>query len=187
MKNPIKNGKEVFAVLSMATVMSISMSVKVDAASDTEIAAESAAKTTIESTVQESKENNTEGATSKEKVLSTKNTKEDTTSADNKKDTEATGQGSSDLAKESSSTEVGVTTLANDGEEKDSALEVGEENVKEVLGSTKEEFNDEANSDKVSTTSEGNVEGKDRETEVTQAKAAEISEENLEKEEEKPA
>ena len=34
MKNPIKNGKEVFAVLSMATVMSISMSVKVDAASN---------------------------------------------------------------------------------------------------------------------------------------------------------
>lgn len=34
MKNPIKNGKEVFAVLSMATVMSISMSVKVDAASE---------------------------------------------------------------------------------------------------------------------------------------------------------
>ena len=212
MKNPIKNGKEVFAVLSMATVMSISMSVKVDAASDTEIAAESAAKTTIESTVQESKENNTEGATSKEKVSSTKNTKEDTTSADNKKDTEATGQGSSDLAKESSSTEVGVTTLANDGEEKDSALEVGEENVKEVLGSTKEEFNDEANSDKVSSTSEenvegedgqveapktngdkvsstseGNVEGKDRETDVTQSKATEISEENLEIEEEKPA
>ena len=37
MKNPIKNGKEVFAVLSMATVMSISMSVKVDAASNSPI------------------------------------------------------------------------------------------------------------------------------------------------------
>ena len=37
MKNPIKNGKEVFAVLSMATVMSISMSVKVDAASNSAI------------------------------------------------------------------------------------------------------------------------------------------------------
>ncbi len=43
MKNPIKNGKEVFAVLSMATVMSISMSVKVDAASDVEVAAEKVA------------------------------------------------------------------------------------------------------------------------------------------------
>ena len=65
MKNPIKNGKEVFAVLSMATVMSISMSVKVDAASDTGIAG-SAAKATIERTVKESKEsNNTESPTSK--------------------------------------------------------------------------------------------------------------------------
>lgn len=43
MKNPIKNGKEVFAVLSMATVMSISMSVKVDAASESEVAAEKVA------------------------------------------------------------------------------------------------------------------------------------------------
>ena len=43
MKNPIKNGKEVFAVLSMATVISISMSVKVDAASDVEVAAEKVA------------------------------------------------------------------------------------------------------------------------------------------------
>ena len=43
MKNPIKNGKEVFAVLSMATVMSISMSVKTHAASDFDLAAETAA------------------------------------------------------------------------------------------------------------------------------------------------
>ena len=43
MKKPIKNGKEVFAVLSMATVMSISMSVKTHAASDLDLAAETAA------------------------------------------------------------------------------------------------------------------------------------------------
>lgn len=48
MKKPIKNGKEVFAVLSMATVMSISMSVKVDAASDVELAAKSAAHAVVE-------------------------------------------------------------------------------------------------------------------------------------------
>lgn len=43
MKKTIKNGKEVFAVLSMATVMSISMSVKTHAASDFDLAAETAA------------------------------------------------------------------------------------------------------------------------------------------------
>ena len=47
MKKPIKNGKEVFAVLSMATVMSISMSVKVNAASDIDAAAKSAYTATI--------------------------------------------------------------------------------------------------------------------------------------------
>ena len=50
MKKPIKNGKEVFAVLSMATVMSISMSVKADAASTEskkDLAAESAYTATI--------------------------------------------------------------------------------------------------------------------------------------------
>lgn len=47
--NPIKNGKEVFAVLSMATVMSISMSVKVDAASEIDAAAESAATAVVQS------------------------------------------------------------------------------------------------------------------------------------------
>ena len=49
MKKPIKNGKEVFAVLSMATVMSISMSVKVDAASEIDAAAESAATAVVQS------------------------------------------------------------------------------------------------------------------------------------------
>lgn len=49
MKNPIKNGKDVFAVLSMATVMSISMSVKVNAASEIDAAAESAATAVVQS------------------------------------------------------------------------------------------------------------------------------------------
>lgn len=49
MKNPIKNGKEVFAVLSVATIMSLSMSVKTDAASESkkDLAAESAYTQTI--------------------------------------------------------------------------------------------------------------------------------------------
>ncbi len=49
MKNPIKNGKEVFAVLSVATVMSLSISVKTDAASESKIdlAAENAYTATI--------------------------------------------------------------------------------------------------------------------------------------------
>ena len=201
MKNPIKNGKEVFAVLSMATVMSISMSVKVDAASDTGIAG-SAAKATIERTVKESKEsNNTESPTSKEEVSST----QDTTSADNKKDTVATGQDSQESAEKSSDTDAGVTPLENDGEENGPALEVSVGNGKEVLGSTEEESNDEANVDRVSSISEENVEGedgqvkapktnadkasttlggnaeeKDRETGVTQAEDAENSEQNNE-------
>ena len=49
MKNPIKNGKDVFAVLSMATVMSRSMSVKVNAASEIDAAAESAATAVVQS------------------------------------------------------------------------------------------------------------------------------------------
>ncbi|WP_288961403.1 adhesin domain containing protein [uncultured Peptoniphilus sp.] len=175
MKNPIKNGKEVFAVLSMATVMSISMSVKVDAASDTGIAG-SAAKATIERTVKESKEsNNTESPTSKEEVSSSQDTKKE-----GKKDTEATEEGSSDVTEDTSRTKAETTTFSKDGEEKKTTLEVGEENVNEALGSTGEETNDEANGDKVSTTSEGNVEGKDRETEALQDKNAENSEQNNE-------
>ena len=47
--NPIKNGKQVFAVLSMATVMSISMSVKVNAASEMDAVAHTAANAVIQS------------------------------------------------------------------------------------------------------------------------------------------
>ena len=47
--NPIKNGKQVFAVLSMATVMSISMSVKVNAASEIDAAAHTAANAVVQS------------------------------------------------------------------------------------------------------------------------------------------
>ena len=50
MKKPIKNGKEVFAVLSMATVMSISVAVKADAAS-TESNIDSAAENAYTETI----------------------------------------------------------------------------------------------------------------------------------------
>ncbi|SPY46639.1 G5 domain-containing protein [Peptoniphilus harei] len=195
MKNPIKNGKEVFAVLSMATVMSISMSVKVDAASDTGIAG-SAAKATIERTVKESKEsNNTESPTSKEEVSSSQDTKKE-----GKKDTEATEEGSSDVTEDTSRTKDENTTFSKYGEEKDSTLELGEENVNEPLGSTGESENEangdkfspisernvegkdgqveatEVNGDKFSTASEGNAEGKDGETEATKNKDAKIPE-----------
>ena len=195
MKNPIKNGKEVFAVLSMATVMSISMSVKVDAASDTGIAG-SAAKATIERTVKESKEsNNTESPTSKEEVSSSQDTKKE-----GKKDTEATEEGSSDVTEDTSRTKDEKTTFSKYGEEKDSTLELGEENVNEPLGSTGESENEangdkfspisernvegkdgqveatEVNGDKFSTASEGNAEGKDGETEATKNKDAKIPE-----------
>lgn len=169
MKSPIKNGKEVFAVLSMATVMSISMSVKVDAASDTGIAG-SAAKATIERTVKESKEsNNTESPTSKEEVSSSQDTKKE-----GKKDTEATEEGSSDVTEDTSRTKAETTTFSKDGEEKKTTLEVGEENVNEALGSTGESEN-EANGDKFSSISKRNVEGKDRQVEATEVNGDKVS------------
>ena len=197
MKNPIKNGKEVFAVLSMATVMSISMSVKVDAASGAD-GIGSSTKVAAERTVNESKnDNNTESPTSKEEVSSSQDTKKE-----GKKDTEATKEGSSDVTGDISRTKDEKTTFSKYGEEKDSTLELGEENVNEPLGSTGESENEangdkfssisernvegkdgqveatEVNGDKVSTNSEGNVEGKDRESEALQDKNAENSGEN---------
>ena len=93
MKNPIKNGKEVFAVLSMATVMSISMSVKVDAASDIEVAAENAAHAVVE---------NVDNAPSANKVEETLAAKEDTAKLEDNKealveDTKATDPGSPEV------------------------------------------------------------------------------------------
>ncbi|WP_282925306.1 adhesin domain containing protein [Peptoniphilus genitalis] len=96
MKNPIKNGKEVFAVLSMATVMSISMSVKVDAASDIEVAAENAAHAVVE---------NVDNAPSANKVEETLAAKEDTAKLEDNKealveDTKATDPGSPEVSGE---------------------------------------------------------------------------------------
>lgn len=57
--NPIKNGKQVFAVLSMATVMSISMSVKVNAASEIDAAAHTAANAVVQSENKNTSSSNT--------------------------------------------------------------------------------------------------------------------------------
>ena len=96
MKNPIKNGKEVFAVLSMATVMSISMSVKVDAASDIEVAAENAAHAVVE---------NVDNAPSANKVEENLAAKENTAKLEDNKealveDTKATDPGSPEVSGE---------------------------------------------------------------------------------------
>ena len=174
MKNPVKNGKEVFAVLSMATVMSISMSVKVDAASETESKIDSAAESAAHAVV-----NDVEKAPSANKVEETIAAKEDTSVEDTNKEsikednkaTEAMDQGSPEVAEESSDTKAEATTLANDGEEEDN----------KSISSTEEKSKDEDGTldNKASITpetSEGNAEGKDGETEATQNKDAKIPE-----------
>lgn len=80
MKNPIKNGKEVFAVLSMATVMSISMSVKVDAASGAESKIDTAAASAAHAVVE-----NVDNAPSANKVEETIAAKEDRASLEDTK------------------------------------------------------------------------------------------------------
>ena len=153
MKNPIKNGKEVFAVLSMATVMSISMSVKVDAASELDSAADAAAKSTIERTYKESNETSTESATYNVEASSSQDTKKEGT-----KDIEATEKGSTDATEGASEAKAEATSFEKDGEE----------NVNESVGSTGEESKDEANVDKISTTFEKNVEGEDGQVEASE-------------------
>lgn len=96
MKNPIKNGKEVFAVLSMATVMSISMSVKVNAASGAESKIDTAAASAAHAVVE-----NVDNAPSANKVEETIAAKEDRASReDTKKEAlvkEATDPGSPEI------------------------------------------------------------------------------------------
>ena len=142
MKNPIKNGKEVFAVLSMATVMSISMSVKVDAASDVEVAAENAAHA-VESSMDK--------APSKDKVEETIAAKEDTASLEDDKkeafieDTNTADLGSSDSDElEFSDEKKNEAVSSTEGQDpQEDKLEVGGERTPQAQGagetSTKEE------------------------------------------------
>ena len=103
MKNPIKNGKEVFAVLSMATVMSISMSVKVDAASGAESKIDTAAASAAHAVVE-----NVDNAPSANKVEETIAAKEDRASLEDTKkedlleDDKAIDPGSNELTGEAS-------------------------------------------------------------------------------------
>ena len=123
MKNPIKNGKEVFAVLSMATVMSISMSVKVDAASGAESKIDTAAASAAHAVVE-----NVDNAPSANKVEETIAAKEDTASLeDTKKEAlveEATDTGSPEVAGEASEAKVEETSLLSDEEVKNAELEM---------------------------------------------------------------
>lgn len=184
MKNPIKNGKEVFAVLSMATVMSISMSVKVDAASELDSVAERSAKAAVERTVKESNETSTESPTSKEEVSSDQDTK-----GEGKKDTEATEKESSDVTEYTSEAKAETTTFSKDEANVDKGSPTSEGNVEGEDGQVEAS---EVNDDGVSPTSGGNAEGKDKETDVPQAEDAENSEQNnedsnLDVSDEKPA
>ena len=103
MKNPIKNGKEVFAVLSMATVMSISMSVKVNAASGAESKIDTAAASAAHAVVE-----NVDNAPSANKVEETIAAKEDRASREDTKkedlleDDKAIDPGSNELTGEAS-------------------------------------------------------------------------------------
>ena len=134
MKNPIKNGKEVFAVLSMATVMSISMSVKVDAASDVELAAENAAHAVVE---------NVDNAPSANKVEETLAAKEDTARVEDNKEALAEGTKAIDTG----SSEVGDNPAAKAGESPE--LEVsGDEKAEGVRSAEGEDLQTENTQDK---------------------------------------
>ncbi|WP_262347724.1 G5 domain-containing protein [Peptoniphilus harei] len=142
MKKPIKNGKEVFAVLSMATVMSISMSVKVDAASDVEVAAESAAQAVV---------NDVDKAPSENKLEETIAAKEDAASLEDDKkeafieDTNTADLGSSDSDElEFSDEKKNEAVSSTEGQDpQEDKLEVGGEKTPQAQGagetSTKEE------------------------------------------------
>lgn len=125
MKNPIKNGKEVFAVLSMATVMSISMSVKVDAASGAESKIDTAAASAAHAVVE-----NVDNAPSANKVEETIAAKEDTAKLeDTKKEAlveEATDPGSSEVAEGVSGAEAKEAALEVSGENKGEAVRSAE-------------------------------------------------------------
>ena len=160
MKNPIKNGKEVFAVLSMATVMSISMSVKVDAATGIEQAAENAAHAVVE---------NVDNAPSANKVEETIAAKEDRASLEDTK--------KEDLLEDNKATDPGSPEVGDNSAAKTdaTALEVSKANEAGAVRSAEEQATqDETPQDK---TIDGNTpvkkaeEGK--ELELSEEKSAE--------------
>ncbi|MDU2504118.1 MAG: adhesin domain containing protein [Peptoniphilus harei] len=127
MKNPIKNGKEVFAVLSMATVMSISMSVKVDAASN------AANNEDTKNIVIEAAQNMDRSSSSNDGVDNSGSKEATAKREDNKEalaeDTKATDSGSNEVTGENSATKADTP-----------ALEVSEENKAEAVRSVKAQY-----------------------------------------------
>ena len=109
MKNPIKNGKEVFAVLSMATVMSISMSVKVDAASN------SAVNEDTKDVVMAAAQNMDRSSSSNDGVDNSGSKEATAKREDNKEalaeDTKATDSGSNEVTGENSATKTDAPAL----------------------------------------------------------------------------
>lgn len=127
MKNPIKNGKEVFAVLSMATVMSISMSVKVDAASN------AANNEDTKNIVIEAAQNMDRSSTTNDGVDNSGSKEATAKREDNKEalaeDTKAIDPGSNE-----------VTGEASEAKAEEPALEVPEGNKVESVRSVKAQY-----------------------------------------------
>ena len=128
MKNPIKNGKEVFAVLSMATVMSISMSVKVDAASGAESKIDTAAASAAHAVVE-----NVDNAPSANKVEETIAAKEDRASLEDTK--------KEDLLEDNKATDPGSPEVGDNSAAKTdaTALEVSKANEAGAVRSAEEQ------------------------------------------------
>ena len=128
MKNPIKNGREVFAVLSMATVMSISMSVKVDAASGAESKIDTAAASAAHAVVE-----NVDNAPSANKVEETIAAKEDRASLEDTK--------KEDLLEDNKATDPGSPEVGDNSAAKTdaTALEVSKANEAGAVRSAEEQ------------------------------------------------
>ena len=142
MKNPIKNGKEVFAVLSMATVMSISMSVKVDAASN------SAINEDTKDVVMAAAQNMDRSSSSNDGVDNSGSKEATAKREDNKEalaeDTKATDSGSNEVTGENSATKTDAPALEfSEGNKVEAVRSAGGE-VGKLASDQKEDENKEA-------------------------------------------
>ena len=168
MKNPIKNGKEVFAVLSMATVMSISMSVKVDAASGAESKIDTAAASAAHAVVE-----NVDNAPSANKVEETIAAKEDRASLEDTKkedlleDDKAIDPGSTGVTGENSASKADeVSGLEVAGDEKAESARPAEEQATQAE-TTQDKAAEENKEDKLEL-------GEEREPQAQQAGETEV-------------
>ncbi|MDU7533044.1 MAG: G5 domain-containing protein, partial [Peptoniphilus harei] len=168
MKNPIKNGKEVFAVLSMATVMSISMSVKVDAASGAESKIDTAAASAAHAVVE-----NVDNAPSANKVEETIAAKEDRASLEDTKkedlleDDKAIDPGNTGVTGENSASKADeVSGLEVAGDEKAESARPAEEQATQAE-TTQDKAAEENKEDKLEL-------GEEREPQAQQAGETEV-------------